>query len=90
MGFRVPEDVSVVTPAILNCHKNSHQVSGFYYDLDEYADMVLDEIVMNLRDASYRPGKHIMYGAFQEGETMGLVPGFQRKKTLKSNTKTTN
>ncbi|MBR2344326.1 MAG: GntR family transcriptional regulator [Lentisphaeria bacterium] len=90
MGFRVPEDVSVVTPAILNCHENSHQVSGFYYDLDEYADMVLDEIVMNLRNASYRPGKHIMYGAFQEGETMGLVPDFQRKKTLKSNTKTTN
>ena len=72
-GLRVPEDVSVVSVSAYAGQNVETSLSAFVYDMDEFADMVLDEIVLNLRSASYRPGMHVLKGRFQEGCTLAQV-----------------
>ena len=72
-GLRVPEDISVVTTDIYNNWNAAADLTGMTYDLDEFADMVLDELLLNLRSAAYRPGVHTMKGRFQEGSTLAPV-----------------
>ena len=72
-GLRVPEDISVVSVRVYASQNAEPTFAAFVYDLDEFADMVLDEIVLNLRSASYRPGVHVLKGRFQEGCTLARV-----------------
>jgi hypothetical protein len=73
LGVRIPQDISLVTPTIVSSHSLSGDITGIRFDMDAYADMVLDEILMNLRNAAYRPGKHVMPGEFHLGTTSGPV-----------------
>ncbi len=71
MGLRVPEDLSVVSECnILHDQSEKTSIAGVNCDLEELADMALDELVSFLRNPAYRPGRHCMGGIFNEGSTL--------------------
>ena len=70
MGFRCPEDISVVSAANDLPDEECAEITGIKFDLDKNADLALDELVSYLRNPAYRPGRHCTAGVFNEGATL--------------------
>ncbi|MBE6399238.1 MAG: GntR family transcriptional regulator [Lentisphaerae bacterium] len=72
MGIRVPDDISLVyTQEQIDEPENIlADISGINYRMDFFADAVLDELLLNLRQPSYRAKCHTMKGEFNPGKTL--------------------
>ena len=72
MGLRVPEDISVLYASNLSSSDDAVKldITGINYDMDYFADAVLDELLLCLRKAAYKPKCHTVCGELNPGTTL--------------------